>query len=352
MASETAKLLRTSVRIKGEVYGATPDADGPIGGGLGYRRAITTGDFLPTNVDELMDALAKAKSGQVVFLKGSLRFDMTERIHIEKTVIEVGAGVTLASDRGVGRSKGAMIFSDTFATLPLMQVMGDGVRLSGIRLRGPDPERRMEHHERCLVRGKAAGKQFDHDYYYKFPVSEGVRCDHASMEIDNCELSAFSHGGVYFRRGAGHVVHHSFIHHNQYNGLGYGIVIDKSFMAAHHNLFNYNRHSIAATGAPGSGYEAHNNVEIGASLSHCFDMHGGADRGDGTNIAGDWMKVHHNTFRPRNAKAVVVRGVPVERAEVYRNWFSQTTRDGAIHGGERTEVRGNAFGRERPKVVE
>ena len=57
MASETAKLLRTSVRIKGEVYGATSDAEGPIGGGRGYRRAITSGDFSPTNIDELLDVI-------------------------------------------------------------------------------------------------------------------------------------------------------------------------------------------------------------------------------------------------------------------------------------------------------
>ena len=31
---------------------------------------------------------------------------------------------------------------------------------------------------------------------------------------------------------------------------------------------------------------ARHNIELGVSLSHCFDMHGGRDREDGTDIAG------------------------------------------------------------------
>jgi len=52
------------------------------------------------------------------------------------------------------------------------------------------------------------------------------------------------------------------------------------------NWFNHNRHSIAGTGKPGCGYLACHNVEAGTSLSHCFDMHGGRDRKDGTDTAG------------------------------------------------------------------
>jgi len=69
-------------------------------------------------------------------------------------------------------------------------------------------------------------------------------------------------------------------------------------------------------------------------------MHGGRDRKDGTDIAGDWLKVHHNTFRAAKP-ALSIRGTPREKAEVHGNWF----RDGrAVRGhvdpktGERKRV--------------
>jgi len=86
---------------------------------------------------------------------------------------------------------------------------------------------------------------------------------------------------------------------NQRNGLGYGVShgYGKNISSlVECNLFDYNRHSIAGTGVPGNSYEARNNVELGASLSHNFDMHGGKGRRDGTDIAGTKILIHHNTF--------------------------------------------------------
>ena len=55
--------------------------------------------------------------------------------------------------------------------------------------------------------------------------------------------------------------------------------------------------------------------------SHSFDMHGGFDRNDETDIAGDSMSVHHNTFRATSHAAVYIRGRPTQRAAIYHNWF-------------------------------
>ena len=87
-----------------------------------------------------------------------------------------------------------------------------------------------------------------------------------------------------------------------------------------YNLFNWNRHSIAGTGRPGNSYVARHNVELGVSLSHCFDMHGGRDRGDGTDTAGTLIEIYNNTFRASQTP-VVIRGVPEKRCEVHHNWF-------------------------------
>jgi hypothetical protein len=342
-------LGRTWVKIKGKIFGAKPDTRGPIGGGKGYRNVVRQGDCRAGTLDELLDALAKARSGDTVFIDGSVEIDCTERVFIEQQVIEVPEGVTLASDRGVGRSKGALILSDTFATRPLIRIGGPGVRITGMRIQGPDPKRRLEHHDRCFLEGRG------HEYYYKFPISDGIFTEHSSLEVDNCELGGWSHGAVSLSAGEGHHIHHCFIHHNQYNGLGYGICHGNAFSLIEQNLFNYNRHSIAGSGSPGSGYEACHNVEIGESLSHCFDMHGGRDRKDGTDIAGTRMNVHHNTFRSRKTP-IVIRGVPEEEAEVHHNWFFHHRPEGQpgnnpVRYDSKTNIHANAYGKQRPMIT-
>ena len=101
--------------------------------------------------------------------------------------------------------------------------------------------------------------------------------------------------------------------------LGYGEQVQALI---EYNVFDYNRHSIAGTGKPGNAYEARHNVEIGHAISHYFDLHGGSDRNDGTNIAGDWLRIHHNSFLGAPQRAVVIRGVPIEGADISRNWFA------------------------------
>jgi len=259
------------------------------------------------------------------------------RVYIEGLVIEIPEGVTLASDRGQGNSKGGMILSDTFKTRPLISAAGPNVRITGLRIRGPNPKPHLEHHRRSFAEGRG------HEYYYKFPTSDGISTDHSGLEVDNCEIGGWSHAAICLRAGDKHHIHHNFIHHNQYNGLGYGVSHNKAFSLIEYNLFNYNRHSIAGTGRQGSGYEARNNVEVEHSLSHCFDMHGGRDRKDGTNIAGTWLKIHHNTFRC-SKRAIVIRGVPQEGAEIYNNWFYQKSGATSIRSGGKTRITNNAYG--------
>lgn len=288
--------------------------------------------------------MGNAKAGDVVYVDGSAKIDCTIRIYIENLVLEIPEGVTLASNRGMGNSRGGMILSDTFATRPLIRVMGPNVRVTGLRIAGPNPKPCLEHHRRCFVEGRG------HEYYYKFPTSDGISTDHPGLKVDNCELGGWSHGAICLRVGDGHHIHHNFIHHNQYNGLGYGVTHDRAFSLIEHNLFNYNRHSIAGTGRPDSGYEARHNVEIGHSLSHCFDMHGGRDRKDETNIAGTWLKVHNNTFRcPQTA--VVVRGEPEESINIYNNWFYHKPKETPVRSAGNTKVQNNAYGLTKPELL-
>ena len=315
IGSATEAADQTWVEIDGKVYGARPDERGPLGGGPGYTRIVTEGDYTVTSLDELLDALSKAKSGEVVFIPDETVIDLTARIYIEKLVLEVPEGVTLAGNRGHNGSLGAQLTSDALATPNMIRPLGPDVRITGLRIQGPNPKRYLDHHRRSFRRGGPG-----HDYYYKLPTSNGIRMDFPNLEVDNCEITAFSHAGIFLVKGEGHRIHHSFIHHCQYNGLGYGVSHDAAASTIEYNQFDSNRHSIAGTGRPGCSYVARHNVELGESLSHCFDMHGGRDRKDGTEIAGTRIEIHNNTFRARK-RAVVIRGVPQDICQVYRNWF-------------------------------
>lgn len=338
-ASEYAKKEKpTWKKIGNAIYGAKADETGPIGGGKGYSRIITSGDYTADSLESLIEALGKAKSGQVVFIPGDLIIDMTTFIYIDKIMLKIPAGVTLASDRGHNGSEGAQITSDSLDTPGMISIEGPGVRLSGFRLQGPNSKRYLDHHKRSFGPGGPG-----HTYYYKFPTSRGIITKFGDLEIDNCEISAFANAGVSLQKGTGSHIHHNLIHKCQYNGLGYGVSHDEASSIIELNHFNENRHSLAGTGRPGCGYIARNNVELGISLSHNFDMHGGRDRKDSTTIAGTTMEMYNNTFLGPQ-RAVVIRGVPQDKCDVHHNWIP-THKDAtsAIRAEEKTYATNNLY---------
>lgn len=335
----SAERKQTWKKVGSTIYGAKADDSGPIGGGQGYKRIVTKGDFFAEDVETLIEVLGKAKPGQVVFIPGNAVIDMTTFIYIHKTTLNVSEGVTLASDRGYNGSPGAQITSDSLETPLIIQIMGPNVRVTGIRLQGPNPKRYLDHHKRAFGKGGPG-----HTYYYQFPISNGISVKFPKVEIDNCEISAFSHAGVNLSGGNGHQVHHNFIHKCQYSGLGYGVALDNSDAMIEYNIFNENRHSIAGTGRTGCSYTARHNVHGDISLSHCFDMHGGRDRKDNTNIAGTLIEIYNNTFYAPQT-AVVIRGVPQEKCNVRQNWLTthQDAKAG-VRAEEKTFVSDNLYG--------
>ncbi len=330
---------KTWVRLNGTVYGARPGDEGPIGGGAGYSRIVTKGDYTATDPDSLLAALSKARAGQVVFIPGETEIDLTARVYIEKLVVEIPAGVTLAGNRGQDGSRGALLLSGALKTPVLIRAAGPDIRVTGLRIRGPNPRRCLDHHRRSFGKG-GTGRS----YYYRLPTANGIQTDHPRLTVDNCDIAGFSHAGIDLAAGDGHRVRHNVIHHCQYNGLGYGVCHNTASSTIAFNRFNHNRHSIAGTGRPGCGYVARNNVEEGVSLSHCFDMHGGRDRKDGTDIAGTSIEIANNTFRAPQTP-VKIRGVPQERCGVRRNWFQKhgSARQ-AVRASEKTVVADNAYG--------
>jgi len=335
-----------------ETFGASPNELGPIGGGKGYKNVVTKWDYLVKTEDELVDALAKAKPGQVVYVADDAELDFTVRAKAQKFVIEVPGGVTLASGRGVKDSQGGLVYSDEFETAPLIKCMGENVRITGLRIRGPDPKMRWEELPRLL---KIGGQEL----YYKFPCSTGIQSPFPGLEVDNCEISGWSAAGVGLSTGKSHV-HHCYIHHCQRRGLGYGVSVGPAEALIEYNLFDHCRHSIACSGEPTAGYEARNNIVEEHGILSSFDVHGGGDRGDGTNIAGNWIKVHHNTFKGlwkgsdysgkgHCVPAVGIRGVPKTGGEIHHNWFCESNFEKALFKDPDPNVKvyRNQYGPER-----
>jgi hypothetical protein len=302
-----------------ETFGCEANPTGnPIGGGEGYTDILTTGDFLVTTAEELLEALKEAKPGQVAFVPDGTEIDLTGHRDIA-----IPGGVTLAGTRGLNGSLGARIFTTLRESHTLMRTAGDEVRLTGLRFEGA-----------------YAGTELVADH------SSFLSINHYGAQVDNCEVSAFNISGIGVGADAINVrIHHNDIHHCQRSGYGYGVSTGSSDVHIIANKFDYCRHHIASSGAPGCGYEAAWNLVGPNATSHHFDMHGGRDRGDRTDIAGDWMDIHHNTFQSEHAH-VVIRGVPCQGAGIHHNWFARPAEQSVISGGN-TRVYRNVYGPDR-----
>ncbi len=306
-------------------YGA-PEADerGPIGGGEGYRVVALEGGTTVATAEELRAALFRAEAGDVIVVAADAEIDMTVWVRACCHVIEVPDGVTLAGNRGVDGVPGPLIYSDEYDTAPLIRA-GRGARIVGLRLRGPDPKTRS--HE-IMTLYNHPEMTADGVGYYSFPTSSGIETSEPGLVVENCELSGWSNTAVSLLPGAaGAHVHHCDIHHCQRAGLGYGVLPHGADALIEWNRFDHMRHAIAGSGIPDTAYEARYNLHGPHSTSHCFDMHGSEENSvtvDGRSIAGEWIRIHHNTFHAPEP-AAGIRAVPRERCEIYHNWFVAET---------------------------
>jgi hypothetical protein len=327
--------------VSTETFGAEPNPSGnSIGGGTGYTRIISESDsrvkYVVSTGDQLIAAMQSAKSGEVVFVKGSAVIDMTGS---PNTVIP--AGVTLASDRGNGSSQGGLIkYSDNNNGQYLSSLFvagGDNVRVTGLQLEG----------EMFPQDGTGNGEE-------RYLIGIEVE-NKAGLEVDNCEIRGWAWSGVLAIDSTGTYIHHNYIHHNQARGEGYGVEISGGDMLIEANIFNYNRHDIAGAGHPGESYEARYNLVRGDGHpigSHHFDVHACnpnnyADDSETSSafIAGDLYKIHHNTFEAGQQAPIGIRSRPVTGAYIYNNIFVGASADtfGGVPVWQRAYSLGNMF---------
>lgn len=268
------------------------------GGGEGYGNLVTAddADYHVSTHDGLRDALSAASSGEVVFVDGDAEIyspSKSERYHVP-------AGVTLASDRGVNGSDGALLHTDaqySYGAEGLVYTESDA-RVTGLRVRGPHPD--VEWRE--------------HSYDYEM---SGIRANGSNVEIDNNEVWGWA---VNIKTGENTHVHHNHSHHANMKGLGYCVATGGTEGALiEWNYFNHWRHVVAAHGT--GGYEARYNLIDPPALAHAMDQH---------SPGGTYTKLHHNTYRVYTDEDVAsgdprcpfatFRGEDPDNAEVYKNW--------------------------------
>jgi hypothetical protein len=237
---------------------------------------------------------------------------------------------------------------------------GDGARISGFRLFGPE-----------------FGQQKTGEVGLRI-----VRC--VDIEISNMEIAGWGGAGIAIEdyvpkddsaneRAKDKIrefnqirIHGNFFHHNQFpsqsfpkedwekgtegndfwvdpitrkrypiphaHANGYGIDVDDgAFARIYENVFDHNRHAIAASGKAG-GYIAERNLVLkgggyhGASYemyTHIFDVHGTGCYWS-PNLCGDAgikFEYRANAFQYRNSNAIKIRGKPAEQVLFYENVF-------------------------------
>ena len=300
---------------------------------------------------------AVGTAGTTVRVANGVRLDLSGSENIA-----VAAGVTLIGGR-TARTAGPLLYTTT-RPKRLLLVTGDDVRISGLRINGPDM-------------GVADGDGG--------PATGLYVSSRNDVEIDHNEISGWKNAAIGVNDDGNRIsyvlnpetvrIHDNFIHHNQRSGsFGYGVVVGNgAYALIERNVFDFNRHAIAGDGSDDSGYRAYENLVLKAGgrhrkvlglwfHTHQFDMHGQRSCGIGSvfsdslfncGTAGHDVEIRRNSFLYTSNAAVKLRGTPQLKphgAFVYDNVFAhaslgaavQQTESGLTTSGNRVGIDGSA----------
>jgi hypothetical protein len=250
--------------------------------------------------------------------------DIAGDLPLESEPLELKARTALIGGR-TARQPGPLLYSTIKKTLFLIRA--NDVRISGLRIRGPD-------YGEDIVEGGAKSVGI-----YVSP-SATAEIDH--IEIDHNEIYGWKNEGIgvndddsripvaFWQDFWPIVIHDNYIHHNQeQDSAGYGVVIGNgAFALIDRNVFDYNRHAIAGGGSNYSGYRAIRNLVLPNGgrhkylwwgHTHQFDMHGQESCGIGSifndtlfncGTAGYAMEIVQNSFLYSAGAAIKIRGTP------------------------------------------
>src|SRR5215831_4281460 len=295
-------------------------------------RRPTSGFAHVSETRDFVNAVATANPGTVIEVDPSATINLKDQ-----PPLRIPAGVTIRGDRR-GASLGPELSAlnefdqiDAGGGVPggMLQIAGDNVRITGLRMHGPSRE-----------------------VDKKEPLANGIFApDRYISIIDHNDMSDWTVAAINIvgdddskccapwdnSRPQNIRVARNFIHHNQNvygDGLGYGVVTGNGgYPSVEGNTFLSNIHSIAGDGTARSGYRAWFNLVLSKDPGHGydFDMHGTEDTcGDhcgGT--FGDYIEIARNSFLSLSRFSFKLRGTPCYLAEFHDNVSSRSL-NGAI----------------------
>jgi hypothetical protein len=247
--------------------------------------------------EQLVSALAAGS--RVIWIENDAKIDLARiadhRSGAPKHVLLIPDGVTLASGRSESQEGGLLYFSRRLDKQLYMLSLSPGTRVTGLRLRGPSrsTESGGIKSTAILVRG-VDDVLIDRNEIYDWP-GRGVHVISAPNTRNTASRVRITN---------------NFFHHNLQCRAGYGVEIggDGGYAQIDRNLFNFNRHSVAGDGRPGTGYVAELNFVLSGGekcgvgtldpgyYEQHFDMHGSGEDGRG-GIAGEYIDIRRNTIR-------------------------------------------------------
>jgi hypothetical protein len=299
--------------------GAAYNAD-EFAGASGYPHGGTftrsDGDYVVSTADQLEDATDAAEPDATIWVEGDAAIDMTG------LSCTLASGVTIASDRGRDGSEGALLYQDHNEFNTFLKTGGDDIRITGIRFSGPE-------HEYWDLEERDISSIYDVGITWALTIDDDDR-----IEIDNCRFSGFTYTGIRVGmwgdyRCDGIYVHHCEFVNNPSPSLGYGVNVYGGDPLLEYNYFDNNRRSVVGVGGDlPVNYVVRNNLFGPRTRLAPIDVHGGTVNDMDEPQAGVRMIIDNNVVLSEEGirsgspqPAVVIRGVPRERAYVRRNWF-------------------------------
>ncbi len=302
--------------------------------------------YIRGNSQSWKDLLVQSvgEDGTTVILMPTVNMDLTGYgpIYIRESVTLTGDTGAPATPILNEHALGPLIYT-TSRPKPLFLVkcnadgtiLGDNVHISGFRLHGP---------HFGIMDGDAN-------------LEKGISVDSClNVDISKMEVAGWSGSAIYigeapdnmrmFNPDAVHI-HDNFLHNNQHvGGNGYGVDVSVgAYAKIERNLFDLNRHAITASGGPGTGYWAEDNLILKGggvhgtffnTFTHVLDVHG--DKNCPSNISAIWNCGHagdqfwfiDNAVQFTRDYELKIRGLPRVAVNIEGNVFANGSLGSAV----------------------
>ena len=293
-----------------------------------------------------LDALGNAHAGTIIELDANVSINLTD-----VPPLMIPAGVTIRGDRRGARPgpelRTARVINVAGKDPLMLEIAGESVRLTGLRMRGPT--RSLDGGTPSAL-GVLAHNRFtaiiDHNEFSDWPL--------AAIKVDGVDAGGQDEVGHPEPRPESVRVARNFIHHNRKDEKGYGVVVGHSgYVSIEGNTFVENRHAIAGDGREFTGYRAWFNLVLNAGpdygngiIQQDFDMHG---RGNYPcqycgGVAGEYIEIAANTFLGHRVN-FDLRGTPTQMAEFHDNVLVGAKTYTIVNRGnpDKLDVRDNQF---------